>query len=70
MWECSKCGVCCSFAWLMKPEWDRGDGTCKYHKNKLCSIYETRPDICRVKDYSKESELNVACEKIRRVYGK
>jgi len=29
---------------------DRGDGTCKFfnEKTKLCSIYNSRPDICRV----------------------
>lgn len=29
---------------------DRGDGTCRYFddKNRVCSIYAERPDICRV----------------------
>ena len=29
---------------------DRGDGICKYYNvdNYLCSIYETRPEICRI----------------------
>lgn len=50
----------------MKPEWANENGVCKYQKGNLCSIYETRPEICRVKDYTKEKELTVACEKIRR----
>jgi len=66
MWKCSQCGNCCKFAWLMKKEWALEDGSCKYLKNKLCTIYDTRPEICRVKDYTKEKELLMACEKIRR----
>lgn len=29
---------------------DRGDGVCRHYDetNRLCAIYETRPDICRV----------------------
>jgi len=51
----------------MKPEWDRGDGACKYLENNVCSIYEQRPEICRVKNYTKEKELTMACEKLRRM---
>jgi len=54
-WECSKCGACCRLA------------GCKFLKNGLCSIYETRPEICRVKNYSKINELNEACNNIRRI---
>ena len=50
----------------MKKEWALEDGSCKYLKDNLCSIYETRPEICRVGDYTKEKELTMACEKIRR----
>ena len=46
-------------------EWDRGDGGCKMLKDNLCSIYNERPDICRVKDYLKENELNKACNFLR-----
>lgn len=52
---CSSCGKCCRkvansqlTAWL-----DRGDCVCKYFdeaKNR-CTIYVTRPLICRVEDY-------------------
>ena len=27
---------------------DRGDGVCKYLDGNLCSIYESRPDICNI----------------------
>ena len=48
--ECDKCGVCCN---LLKgiPQlaaFDRGDGVCIHLKDNLCSIYESRPDICNV----------------------
>lgn len=36
---------------------DRGDGTCYFYdqQTKLCTIYATRPDICRV---DKQYQLN------------
>lgn len=50
--NCSQCGLCCqrvNFAEETKFL-DRGDGTCKHYdsETKNCSIYTTRPDICRV----------------------
>ncbi|PJG83341.1 YkgJ family cysteine cluster protein [Caviibacterium pharyngocola] len=54
---CTACGKCCQrvnnseqTAFL-----DRGDGVCKHFdmETKLCSIYETRPLVCRVEDYYK-----------------
>lgn len=49
---CEKCGACCQKV-DHAPETkflDRGDGTCLHYQEslKLCAIYETRPDICRV----------------------
>lgn len=49
--ECDKCGICCK---LLKgiPQlaaFDRGYGVCIHLKDNLCSIYESRPDICNVK---------------------
>lgn len=48
--QCDKCGICCK---LLKgiPQlaaFDRGDGVCIHLKDNLCSIYESRPDICNV----------------------
>ena len=48
--QCDKCGICCK---LLKgiqqlAAFDRGDGVCIHLKNNLCSIYDTRPDICNV----------------------
>ena len=52
---CNSCGKCCrnvanseQTAWL-----DRGDSVCIHfdETSQLCSIYETRPLVCRVEDY-------------------
>ena len=52
MFDCDCCGLCCQnirnseiYAHL-----DRGDGVCRYYDDdtRLCSIYENRPDLCRV----------------------
>lgn len=50
MFKCDKCGICCkSLAGNpVYAELDRGDGTCRYLKNNLCSIYDKRPLLCRV----------------------
>ena len=50
--KCSKCGCCCRNVTNYEPAsfLDRGDGVCKYfnEKDRLCSIYEFRPEFCRV----------------------
>ncbi|PJJ30150.1 YkgJ family cysteine cluster protein [Lacrimispora celerecrescens] len=50
MFPCDKCGECCKN--LNKSpvyaELDRGDGICLHLHKNLCSIYETRPLICRI----------------------
>ena len=52
MFKCDKCGICCkSLAGIpIYKDLDRGDGTCMYLKDNLCSIYEQRPILCRVDD--------------------
>lgn len=50
---CDKCGLCCSHLELFgEPyeELNRGDGICIYfdEQNRLCKIYNNRPDICNV----------------------
>ena len=66
MFKCDKCGCCCRN--LNKTgvyvELDRGDGTCKYLKKSICSIYDSRPLICRVDEFydrflKKEMSLEV-----------
>lgn len=50
MFKCDCCGCCCRN--IDKSELysdlDRGDGTCKYLTESLCSIYDKRPLFCRV----------------------
>lgn len=49
---CTKCGICCkNVAHYEASEFlDRGDGICKYYdeNTKLCTIYDFRPEVCRV----------------------
>ena len=49
---CSKCGACCrNIGYVEEAEFlNRGDGICKYldEKTNLCTIYDFRPEICRV----------------------
>jgi uncharacterized protein len=54
---CSKCGKCCrnvNKSNLYKTL-DRGDGQCMFLEEytNLCSIYDTRPVICRVDEMYK-----------------
>ena len=47
--ECSKCGACCKIAGKTGLMPDRGDGACIHlTQDNLCSIYETRPDLCNM----------------------
>lgn len=48
--QCDKCGICCRNIGRIPQlkEYDDGKGACKYLQNNLCSIYEDRPEICRV----------------------
>lgn len=49
---CTQCGLCCQNVYLAEATrfLDRGDGTCMHYAEaeRACSIYEQRPDICRV----------------------
>lgn len=50
MFKCDCCGECCrklNYSELYK-DLDRGDGICKYLVENKCSIYESRPLICRI----------------------
>ena len=49
--KCDKCGICCKLFRIFDltselKELDKGDGSCKYLKNNLCSIYSARPPMC------------------------
>lgn len=47
---CTACGLCCKKAGLVPnfPEPVNPDGSCSHLKDNKCSIYETRPLICRI----------------------
>ena len=49
---CDKCGLCCRLIGGIAPlaAFDRGDGVCSHLADgNLCDIYDTRPEVCRVK---------------------
>jgi len=50
MFKCDKCGECCRNLdkSSVYAELHNGDGICKYLYGNLCSIYSTRPILCRV----------------------
>ncbi|WP_410910136.1 YkgJ family cysteine cluster protein [Pseudomonas sp. SIMBA_068] len=58
---CNQCGLCCRNVHLAEETrfLDRGDGTCRHHDvpSKRCTIYEDRPEICRV---DRQYELHYA----------
>lgn len=50
MFPCDKCGECCRNLQMSElyKGLDRGDGVCRYLDGNLCSIYQTRPLLCRI----------------------
>lgn len=74
MFKCDKCGACCRNL-DKSPIYDgmhSGNGICHYLSGNECSIYESRPLICRIDDsyrvfFSKEMtyddylQLNYKC---------
>ena len=52
MFPCTGCGLCCQNIATVKElkEFDLGNGVCKFFdmKTNSCTIYESRPDICKV----------------------
>ncbi len=80
MFNCDCCGECCRNLNMsvIYSELDRGDGSCIYLKGNSCSIYESRPLICRIdesyKVFFKETmtlkeyyKLNYAvCDKLKK----
>ena len=73
-WVCQRCGACCKILNTHRPVkmvdrlilklFNRGDGICRFLRDdNLCSIYEARPNICRVD--KEDKELEKACQRIR-----
>lgn len=52
---CNQCGSCCKHVGLAEETrfLDRGDGACRHfdEAGNSCTIYSTRPLVCRVEDY-------------------
>lgn len=50
MFKCDKCGQCCRnlHKSTIYAEFHNGDGVCKFLDGNICSIYETRPLVCRI----------------------
>lgn len=52
---CTACGKCCRRVSVSEQTayLSRGDGVCRYldEQSNLCTIYQTRPLVCRVEDY-------------------
>ncbi len=64
VWSCQKCGACCEIL----PPLFFGQPCPHYDKpNKLCLVYETRPEICRVKHLFGEEVTQMYCEKLRKL---
>lgn len=65
--ECWSCGACCKLAGLNHPELDRGDGICKnLTPDNLCSIYNERPDFCRLNPKRPAKEQGKWCKLIEK----
>ena len=77
MFVCDACGQCCRNL-HRSPIYralHNGDGVCRFLRGNMCSIYETRPLICRVDEsyeaffkeqmsYEAYIQLNNACCKL------
>ena len=65
------CGLCCSKipAWFLKsqnlPVHERGVGCANLGKDNRCTIYETRPEVCRVTD---EAVARKGCDLLQKMF--
>lgn len=80
---CNQCGLCCQNIGGIEElkELDDGNGVCRYLKDNLCSIYENRPEVCRVdvmyeKYYKHQMNWDAfvkgnakVCQQLQRTYG-
>ena len=70
--HCSRCSVCCrslrEFGG-MYDDLDDGTGTCRYLDQKagLCTIYDRRPDKCRVREGYQTYGAGLSCEEYLRL---
>lgn len=80
--KCNKCGACCrNIGGIEEFEFlDNGKGICKYlnQETNLCTIYDFRPEMCRVDKMYKRYKSKMtyqeyidknyeACEELRKI---
>ena len=78
-WVCTMCGACClrgPYEFRYHPEvktfkLERGDGGCRFLNARMrCTIYETRPQICRTEVNSPNAtdlERAIACAGLKQL---
>ena len=52
-YPCTKCGACCRRAGMVRLPVDERGWCLDLNEDGTCSIYETRPDVCRIDVMSK-----------------
>ena len=65
MFPCTNCGCCCKRVGIIKtfltddefPFDVDENGSCKMLVNNMCSVYDNRPDICKVEEMSKKNNI-------------
>ena len=83
IFPCDRCGLCCQHLTGVESYEDLDDGTgvCRYfdHNSKLCTIYDQRPQKCRVKEsyiyyqalmsYDEYIQMNIeGCKRLKEEY--
>lgn len=63
MFPCEKCGECCRNVGkvFFSRHMALDDGTCKYldKETNLCTIYNERPDFCRVDEFYEKNFADI-----------
>lgn len=70
MFPCSQCGECCRHIDGIPQliDFDNGFGICIYLKDNICTIYENRPEVCRVDVmYEKYYSQEYSCKEFYRL---
>jgi Fe-S-cluster containining protein len=58
---CTSCGACCKRIGSFEggEDFRLSNGSCKHlTKENLCGIYETRPEMCRIKKRAEKSSVS------------
>lgn len=65
IFPCTNCGCCCKRVGLVKKFLTEDEfpfdvyenGACKMLVNNMCSVYDDRPDICKVEEMAKKNNI-------------